>query len=182
MNSCVGPGRKDRSARSPGRGRHCQLRWSSVRTTHGLERLHGEIKRRIRAVGAFPDRASALHLITAVALQDHRGLGQPPLPGLVTPRGHGGRQSSLAEVSRSSLRRFYTQISTLPARPSVRLRLQPSLGGGATDVDVGDGPDGPEQPKVRESQAAATNRPGRWRGEAGTYGSCRIRHPPLTNA
>ena len=29
----------------------------------------GEIERRTRAVGAFPDRASALRLITAVALQ-----------------------------------------------------------------------------------------------------------------
>ena len=34
-----------------------------------LERLHGEIKRRTSAVGAFPDRASALRLVTAVALQ-----------------------------------------------------------------------------------------------------------------
>ena len=34
-----------------------------------LERLHGEIKRRIRAVGAFPDRASALRLVTVVALR-----------------------------------------------------------------------------------------------------------------
>lgn len=40
-----------------------------IRSTNGLERLHGEIKRRTRAVGAFPDRASALRLITAVALQ-----------------------------------------------------------------------------------------------------------------
>jgi transposase-like protein len=36
--------------------------------THGLERFHGEIKRRTNAVGAFPDRGSALRLITAVAL------------------------------------------------------------------------------------------------------------------
>lgn len=43
--------------------------WPRLRTTNGLERLHGEIKRRIRAVGAFPDRASALRLITAVALR-----------------------------------------------------------------------------------------------------------------
>ncbi len=43
--------------------------WHRIRSTNGLERLHGEIKRRIRAVGAFPDRASALRLITAVALQ-----------------------------------------------------------------------------------------------------------------
>ncbi len=44
-------------------------RSKKIRTTNGLERLHGEIKRRIRAVGAFPDRASALRLITAVALK-----------------------------------------------------------------------------------------------------------------
>jgi len=43
--------------------------WRRIRSTNGLERLHGEIKRRIRAVGAFPDRASALRLITAVALR-----------------------------------------------------------------------------------------------------------------
>jgi len=43
--------------------------WRRIRTTNGLERLHGEIQRRIRAVGAFPDRASALRLITAVALK-----------------------------------------------------------------------------------------------------------------
>lgn len=43
--------------------------WKRIRSTNGLERLHGEIKRRTRAVGAFPDRASALRLITAVALQ-----------------------------------------------------------------------------------------------------------------
>ena len=43
--------------------------WARLRTTNGLERLHGEIKRRIRSAGAFPDRASALRLITAVALR-----------------------------------------------------------------------------------------------------------------
>ena len=42
--------------------------WIRIRSTNGLERLHGEIKRRIRSVGAFPDRHSALRLITAVAL------------------------------------------------------------------------------------------------------------------
>lgn len=43
--------------------------WRRIRSTNGLERLHGEIKRRIKKVGAFPDRASALRLITAVAMQ-----------------------------------------------------------------------------------------------------------------
>ena len=42
--------------------------WQRIRSTNGLERLHGEIQRRIRAVGAFPDRESALRLVTAVAL------------------------------------------------------------------------------------------------------------------
>lgn len=46
-----------------------EAHWLRIRSTNGLERLHGEIKRRIRAVGAFPDRASALRLITAVALR-----------------------------------------------------------------------------------------------------------------
>ena len=46
-----------------------EAHWPRLRTTNSLERLHGEIKRRIRAVGAFPDRASALRLITAVALR-----------------------------------------------------------------------------------------------------------------
>jgi putative transposase len=32
--------------------------WRRIRSTNGLERLHGEIKRRIRAVGAFPDRGA----------------------------------------------------------------------------------------------------------------------------
>jgi transposase-like protein len=42
--------------------------WRRIRSTNGLERLHGEIKRRTNAVGAFPDRSSALRLVTAVAL------------------------------------------------------------------------------------------------------------------
>jgi len=42
--------------------------WRKIRTTNGVERLHVEVKRRIRVAGAFPDRASALRLITAVLL------------------------------------------------------------------------------------------------------------------
>lgn len=53
-----------------------QAHWRRLRSTNGLERLHGEIKRRIRAVGAFPDRASALRLITAVALETTATWGQ----------------------------------------------------------------------------------------------------------
>lgn len=43
--------------------------WARIRSTNGLERLHGEIKRRTRSIGAFPDRDSALRLVTAVALE-----------------------------------------------------------------------------------------------------------------
>jgi putative transposase len=43
--------------------------WRRIRSTNGLERLNGEIKRRIRSAGAFPDRQSALRLVTAVALR-----------------------------------------------------------------------------------------------------------------
>ena len=46
-----------------------EAHWPRLRTTNSLERLHGEIKRRIKAAGAFPNRASALRLITAVALR-----------------------------------------------------------------------------------------------------------------
>ena len=42
--------------------------WKKIRSTNGLERFHGEIKRRTRSVGAFPDRASAMRLIVAVAI------------------------------------------------------------------------------------------------------------------
>lgn len=42
--------------------------WKKIRSTNGLERFHGEIKRRTRSVGAFPDRTSAMRLIVAVAI------------------------------------------------------------------------------------------------------------------
>jgi len=42
--------------------------WRRIKTTNGVERLHAEIKRRTDAIGAFPDRASALRLIIAIAL------------------------------------------------------------------------------------------------------------------
>lgn len=42
--------------------------WPRIRSTNGVERLNAEIKRRTRVVGAFPDRASALRLISAVCL------------------------------------------------------------------------------------------------------------------
>ena len=67
--------------------------WARLRTTNSLERLHTEIKRRIRSAGAFPDRASALRLITAVALRTRPGANV--LPGSHASRTEGGRQGSL---------------------------------------------------------------------------------------
>lgn len=46
--------------------------WKKIRSTNGLERFHREIKRRTDSVGPFPDRASALRLIVAVAIRASR--------------------------------------------------------------------------------------------------------------
>ncbi len=83
--------------------------WHRIRSTNGLERLHGEIKRRTRAVGAFPDRASALRLITAVALQvtaiwsDRRYLDM----SLLKPKG-GRREGSVKNTRSFTVRTIYT--------------------------------------------------------------------------
>jgi transposase-like protein len=47
-----------------------------IRSSNNIERLNREIRRRIRAVGAFPDRESALRLITAVAVDASRVWGK----------------------------------------------------------------------------------------------------------
>lgn len=39
--------------------------WSRIRTNNTIERLNREIKRRTKAIGAFPDRQSALMLACA---------------------------------------------------------------------------------------------------------------------
>lgn len=46
-----------------------QAHWPRIRTNNGLERLNAELKRRIRTIGAFPDRDSALRLVTTVAAE-----------------------------------------------------------------------------------------------------------------
>ena len=74
-----------------------EAHWPRLRTTNSLERLHGEIKRRIKAAGALPDRASALRLITAVALRTTHVWGDRRYPRPLTPPETGGRPSSLAE-------------------------------------------------------------------------------------
>jgi putative transposase len=40
-----------------------------LRTTNGLERLNQEIRRRTRVVGVFPNEASCLRLVTALAME-----------------------------------------------------------------------------------------------------------------
>jgi transposase-like protein len=85
--------------------------WPRLRTTNGLERLHGEIKRRIKAVGAFPDRASALRLVTAVAIR-LTTTGAPAATSTCrssTHRRWPRQPSSRPEELRSA---FYTRIGT----------------------------------------------------------------------
>ena len=40
-----------------------------LRTTNGLERYHGEVKRRTNVVRIFPNRVSCLRLISALAME-----------------------------------------------------------------------------------------------------------------
>jgi len=87
--------------------------WHSIRSTNGLERLHGEIKRRTNAVGAFPDRASALRLVTAVAL-NVTAIWTDPLSRHVTAEAEGGRrrQRGVKQTRSFTVSPFYTQTGT----------------------------------------------------------------------
>jgi putative transposase len=53
-----------------------EAHWRRIKTTNSIERLNGEIKRRTRAVGAFPDRESALRLVANVAIRTCARWGQ----------------------------------------------------------------------------------------------------------
>ncbi len=48
--------------------------WSRLHSTNPLERVNRELKRRLRVVGIFPDRASAIRLAGAVLLEVHEEL------------------------------------------------------------------------------------------------------------
>jgi putative transposase len=45
--------------------------WRKIWSTNPLERLNGEIKRRTKAVGIFPNDASVARLVTAVVVETH---------------------------------------------------------------------------------------------------------------
>ena len=53
-----------------------EAHWRRIKTTNSIERLNGEIKRRTKAVGAFPDRESALRLVANVAIRACARWGQ----------------------------------------------------------------------------------------------------------
>jgi transposase-like protein len=45
--------------------------WKKIRTSNGIERLNREIKRRTRVAVLFPNKASALRLVTGVIIEIH---------------------------------------------------------------------------------------------------------------
>jgi putative transposase len=45
--------------------------WSKIHSTNGLERLNGEIKRRIEVVGIFPNDGAIVRLVGAILLEQN---------------------------------------------------------------------------------------------------------------
>ena len=90
--------------------------WARLRTTNSLERLHTEIKPSDpeRRVVPSPDRASALRLITAVALRkllNNSGANVATwIVTLLEPKDASPRQPNRSIVGASS--HFYTQLGT----------------------------------------------------------------------
>ena len=52
--------------------------WKKIRTSNGMERINREIKRRTRVAVVFPNKESALRLITAVLIEIHEGWIESP--------------------------------------------------------------------------------------------------------
>ena len=44
-----------------------------IRTSNGVERVNKEVKRRTRVAGLFPNKESALRLVTGVLIEIHEG-------------------------------------------------------------------------------------------------------------
>ena len=42
--------------------------WKKIRTTNGVERIHTEVKRRIRNIGAFPSSDSFMRLVGSILM------------------------------------------------------------------------------------------------------------------
>jgi len=42
--------------------------WKKIRTTNGVERIHTEVKRRIRKIGAFPSSDSFMRLVGSILM------------------------------------------------------------------------------------------------------------------
>ena len=74
-----------------------EAHWPRLRTTNSLERLHGEIKRRIKGRRRLPGPGQRPQAHHGRRTQDHTRLGRPALPRPLTPPETGGRPSSLVE-------------------------------------------------------------------------------------
>jgi putative transposase len=81
-----------------------QAHWRKIWSTNPLERLNGEIKRRTKVVGIFPNDASIARLVTAVVVETHdewavaerRYLSEDSMAKLTTPPPEPAQEAPLA--------------------------------------------------------------------------------------